>query len=179
MHAHSASAELGDFWSGALHPVTTPTHLLILVGLGLLCGRRTPLQLKGPVVAFLSASAAALVLTVSGGITAVPPPVLITVALALGLLLALDWDPPLPLLVGIFTIAALVLGLDSAVEKGPPSTLAKTLLGTWICLAVLAIDIPIYVGLGHHLSWLRIALRIAGSWIAAVTLMMLAFHFRP
>lgn len=182
--AHSANAGLGDFWNGVLHPVTMPVQVMILLGLGLLCGRRTPLTLKGPVLAFVSVSAAALAWTATGRITSVPPPLLITAALVPGGLLALDWDPPPPVLVALFAGAALLLGLDSAVDTGGTSsvlttaTLTQTLLGTWVALAVLIIDIPIYVGLGQGLPWLRIATRIAGSWIVAITLMMLAFHFR-
>lgn len=176
--AHSAATGLGEFWSGALHPLATPTHGMILLGLGLLCGRRMSLRLKMPVMVFVSVSAVALALTVTGWIKAVPPPALIALALALGVLLALDKDPPQSVLAAIYGGAALGLGLDSAVETGPPMTVTKTLLGTWASLVVLAINVPIYVSLGHELRWLRIAIQIAGSWMVAVSLMMLAFYFR-
>ena len=176
--AHSAAAGVGDFWNGALHPVTTPTHVLILLGLGMLCGRQIPLRLKMPVLVFILVSAVSLALTATGWFAVVYPPILIAVVLALGVMLALDWDPPQSVLVAIFASTALVLGMDSTVENGSPSIIAKTLLGTWMSLAVLVVDVPIYISLGHELRWLRIAIRIAGSWITAVALMMLAFYFR-
>ncbi|HRI12488.1 MAG TPA: HupE/UreJ family protein [Verrucomicrobiota bacterium] len=176
--AHSPAPGLGDFWSGALHPLTTPTHVMIILGLGFLCGRRVPLQLRVPMAVFASVSAIALALTTTGWIKVVYPPALIVVALALGVMLALDKDPPQMVLAATFACAALGLGLDSGVESGSSVTTVKTLLGTWISLAVLIVDIAIYVNLGRKFRWLRIAIQIAGSWIVAISLMMLAFYFR-
>ena len=55
----------------------------------------------------------------------------------------------------------------------------KTLSGTWIALVVLVCDIAIYVSLGAEAKWLQIALRVAGSWIIAIALLVLAFSLRP
>jgi len=44
----------------------------------------------------------------------------------------------------LFGIAAIAIGLDSAVETGSTATALKTLLGTWLCLVVLVFDLGAY-----------------------------------
>ena len=177
-HAHSPVLGAGDFISGLLHPLTTITHVLIIVGLALLAGRRVPLNLKMPLAVFVPLSGLALILTTTGWIKTVYPPVLICIALCAAAFLALEKTPP-PLVLGaLFAAAALALGFDSAVETGSTATVVKTLVGNWISLIVLIADLAIYVSLGGEAKWLKIALRIIGSWIIAIALMVLAFSFR-
>lgn len=177
-HAHSPIQGAGDFVNGLLHPLTTPTHVLIIVGLGLLAGRGKRSELKMPMAVFVPLSGLAFILTTTGWIKAVYPPVLIGIALCAGILLALEKSPPPFALGSLFAVAALDLGFDSAVETGSTVTVVKTLLGNWISLIVLIADLAIYVSLGGEAKWLKIALRIAGSWIIAISLLVLAFSFR-
>jgi urease accessory protein len=177
-HAHSTVKGMGDFVSGLFHPLTTPTHVLIIVGLGLLAGRGTSPNLKIPMAVFMPLSALALVLTTAGWIRAVYPPVLICIALCAGTLLALEKTPHRLAFGALFAAAALAMGFDSAVEASSTSTVVKTLLGNWISLSALIADIAIYVSLGKDAKWLKIALRIAGSWIIAISLLVLAFSLR-
>jgi hydrogenase/urease accessory protein HupE len=169
---------MGDFGSGLLHPLTTPTHLLILVGLGLLAGREQPLCLKRPMIVFIPLSALALASTATGWIQSVYPPVLILIALCSGTLLALDKTPSPRASVALFAAAALALGLDSGAQAVARLTIWKTLLGNWFMLILIVCNIAIHVSNGKDAKWLRIALRIAGSWMIAISLMVLAFFLR-
>jgi urease accessory protein len=178
-HAHSPVQGLGDFYNGLLHPLTTPSHVLILIALGLLAGRRRPPTLKAPMTVFLVVSAAALVAATIGGIKNLPPALPLGVALAAGILLALDTNPPVLPFCALCGAGALVLGLDSAVESGSRTGMAKTLLGNWITLGVLVCDIALYVSMGGDAKWLKVALRVTGSWLIAISLLMLAFSLRP
>ena len=178
-HAHSPVKGMGDFISGVIHPLTTPSHILVIVGLGLLAGRRRPFSLKAPMIVFIALSATALVLATAGGIKSIQPAVLLAIALCAGSLLALDKNPPTLPLAALFAAAALAMGLDSAAEAGSRASIAKTLLGNWISLVVLTYDIALYVSLGGEKKWLKVALRIAGSWIIAISLLVLAFSLRP
>jgi len=176
--AHSPVQGMGDFINGLLHPLTTPAHVLVIIALGLLAGRRRPLDLKAPMLWFIALSGAGLIAATAAGMKPVSPALPLGVALGAGALLALDRNPgPLPFS-ALFATAALVLGLDSAVEAGSKAGVAKTFLGNWISLAVLVYDVAIYVSLGGEAKWLNIALRVAGSWIIAIALMVLAFAFR-
>ena len=177
-HAHSPVKGLGDFYSGLLHPLTTPSHVLLIVALGLLAGRRRPFHLKAPMAIFSALSGAALVVATVGGTRGIHPNVMVGIALWAGILLALDKNlSPAPFC-ALVAVAAVVMGLDSAVESKSASAVIKTILGNWISLVVLVCDIAIYVSLGGEAKWLKVALRIAGSWIVAISLLVLAFSIR-
>jgi len=177
-HAHSPIKGVGDFINGLLHPLTTPSHVLVIVSLGLLAGRRRPFNLKAPMAVFIALSGAALVLATLGKVKAIHPAPLLGLALCAGTLLALDKSPSTLHLSALFAAAALTMGLDSAAEAGSAAAVAKTLLGNWISLIVLVYDVAIYVSLGGEAKWLKVALRIAGSWIIAISLLVLAFSLR-
>ncbi|HWO88977.1 MAG TPA: HupE/UreJ family protein, partial [Gemmatimonadales bacterium] len=161
-----------------LHPLTTPSHLLVLVALGLMAGRQGRSELKWPLICFALLCAVALLVTTTGAITSVPPTVLILVALLAGALLALDKPPPPLMVSGLFGAGAVAIGLDSAVEGVPGSGAARTLLGNWLSLSVLVADVALYVAMGRHLAWLQVALRVLGAWVVAIGLLMLAFAWR-
>ena len=57
--AHTPIPGMGEFAGGLLHPLTTPFHVLILLGLALLVGQQVPMRLKLPLSVFLPLSAAA------------------------------------------------------------------------------------------------------------------------
>jgi hydrogenase/urease accessory protein HupE len=170
---------MNEFVNGLLHPLTSMPHVLVLVGLGLMAGRQRPLKLKPMIWSFAPVSALALALTLTGWIRQVHPAVLTGLALVAGAFLALDKIPPAPVMVALFAGAALFMGLDSAVEVESGWKQFKTLSGTWISLNAVLFDLAIYVSLGAQAKWLQIALRVVGSWIIAIALMVLAFSFRP
>lgn len=176
--AHSPIQGAGDIVNGLLHPLTTITHVLIIVGLGLLGGRSKLVDFKLPMTIFAVLAGLALLLTTTGGIKAVYPPLLICIALCAAVPLTLELTPPPLARNALFATAALALGLDSAVESGSTATVFKTLVGNWISLIVLVADLAIYVSLAGEAKWMKIALRIVGSWIIAISLMMLAFSLR-
>lgn len=176
--AHTAIGGVGDFFGGVLHPLTTPTHLLVLLGIGLLAGQQTPLNLKIPLTVFISVSMLALLLTTTSIVKTVNPPILISIALMAGVLVALG--KPLPALVNgiLFALAALALGLDSTVDSVPATSIATTLLGTWVGLIVAVVDIAYYLSFFTRQKWQQIGIRVAGSWITAASFMVLAFALR-
>jgi hydrogenase/urease accessory protein HupE len=177
-HAHSPIKGLGDFYSGLLHPLTTPSHVLIIVAIGLLAGRRRPFHLKAPMAVFITFSGAALLVATVGGFQGIHPTVMVGIALCAGLLLALDKNPSIAPFCALVAVAAVAMGLDSAVESQSVNAVVNTLLGNWISMVVLVCDVAIYVSLGGEAKWLKIALRIAGSWIVAISLLVLAFSIR-
>ncbi|MBK8000474.1 MAG: HupE/UreJ family protein [Verrucomicrobia bacterium] len=178
-HAHSPFPGAGDFIGGLLHPVTSPTHILVIIGLGLMAGRNKLAELKEPAIVFTIAAGLGLLLTTTGMIVAVPPAIPVVIALICGAALALEKRLPTVLSTILFAAGALTLGLDSAVENGSTATIIKTLLGNWISLVLLVVDLAIYVTFVGDAKWLKIAIRIVGSWIIAIALMVLAFSMRP
>jgi hydrogenase/urease accessory protein HupE len=166
---------LGDFGSGIFHPLTTPSHVLILLGLGLLLGQQSPPRLRASILVFAPVSGAALLLTTSGLIAGVYQPLLLGVALCAAILVALERPLTPGVRNGLLAAAAVLIGLDSGVEKGSVATVIKTLLGTELSLVVVLFDLAFYVSQCTGRKWQRIGIRVVGSWIIAITLMVLAF----
>lgn len=178
--AHTTVQGMNDFWSGAFHPLLTPLHALLLLGLGVWLGQSVPLRLRWPLLGFVTFSAAGLALTTTGFMAGVHPAVLAGFAFSVGGFVALARPLPEAARGAIFAAAALAIGLDSGVETGGAMKVVMTLLGTWVGLGVCLLNIAHYVSLAADTGrqWLRIGIRVAGSWIVAITLLILAFALR-
>lgn len=168
----------GELGNGALHPWMTPSHVLVFLALALLLGQREPLDLKIPVRVFTPVSAIALGLTATGRIGGVYQPVLIGLAMCLGILIGLAAKLPRVVLVLLCAAAAMGIGLDSGVENVPGFAMAKILLGTWLSLNAAVLYIAICASNGAGKPWAKTGIRIIGSWIIAISLMVLAFSLR-
>ena len=178
--AHTVVTGTNHFMAGMLHPLTAPAHVLILLGLGLAIGQHLPLPLRLTLSVFAPFSALGLALTSTGGISGVHPAVLAGIALVVGGFVAVGKPLP-PLATGTMLAAgALAMGLDSGVETGGAVAIIKTLLGTWVSLLILLLNVVHYVSLAAETDkkWLHIGIRVAGSWITAISVLMLAFALR-
>jgi urease accessory protein len=179
-HAHMTAPGMNRFTSGLVHPWMTPTHVVILLALGLCLGQHVPLRLGPACKVFGPLSAAALALTTTGWVASVPPPLLSGIALVIAALVALDTRLPAAAGAVLLAVAAVGLGLDSGVESGTALQFVATLLGTWVSLGLGLINIAYYVSLAteRRKEWIRIGMRVVGSWIVAISLLMLAFALR-
>jgi urease accessory protein len=177
-HAHTQVEGVGDVLNGLLHPLTTPSHLLILLGLGLLAGQQSPPNLKTPMLAFLPLAAAALLLTTTGAITTVYQPVLIGIALCTGVLVALEAPLSRLACMALFGAAAVAIGLDSAVETGSTVAVLKRLFGTWVSLGLVVFNLAYYVSLWTKQKWQKVGIQVTGSWLIAISFLVLAFSLR-
>ena len=177
--AHTPIQGLGEIANGLLHPLLTPTHVLVLVALGFLLGQQRPLQLARPLAVFAAAAAAGLLVTTTGAITNVLTPVLMLLALPLGALVALALPLPSVVRLVFCAAAALVLGLDSSVETGTLAVpAAKTLLANEASLVLCVVNVAFYVSLLPGIQWVQTGVRIVGSWIVAIALLMMAFALK-
>ena len=178
--AHTAMEGSNHFTGGVLHPVLTPAHVLILLGLGVSLGQHVPLRTGVLLRVFAPLAAIALGLTATGWIASVHPAVLAVIALCAGAVVALGKEPPPFARGALFAAGALAIGLDSGVETGGAATVITTLLGTWIGLLLFLFSIAYYASLAaeRKRKWMDIGLRVAGSWIIAISLLMLAFALR-
>lgn len=177
-HAHTPIAGVDGFFGGVIHPITTPTHLLILLGLGLLAGQRSSLGLKVSLLAFVPISGLALLVAGTGLCQSLYPPLLISLAIISGILVALNQPLPTWSYAVIFAFAALAIGLDSSVDTANRAELTKGLLGTWVGLILIICDLAFYISISTKQKWQKIGVRVAGSWLTAASLMILAFALR-
>lgn len=177
-HAHMAIEGAGDIANGALHPILTPVHVLVMLALGLWLGQQVPLDLKTPTTILAPVSAITLILTTTGRLPGIYPPLLIGLALIIASLVGLEIRLPRLARIALCAVVALMLSLDSAVETGGTFVVVKTLLGTWFSLNAAILYIAICASHAEGKPWARVGIRILGSWIIAISLMVLAFSLR-
>lgn len=175
--AHLVTSGLGPYYDGALHFLISPSDLLGLIAVGLLAGR------QGAKAGRLTVITLSVTWWLAGlvglGLPNIPDLAAVgTVSfLIMGLLVAADVKlPP----VGIAAIAAaygllhgLINGTALAAAGAELSTLNGIVLAV-LCLAVLiaAAVVPLTA------PWARVAVRVAGSWIAAVGMLMIGWSLQ-
>jgi len=176
-HAHLVNTGLGPFYDGVSHFALTPEDLLPAVALAFLAGQRGSrtgrLALFALPGAWLAGGLAGL--TLPTGSTAVW---LTTVSfIALGGLVAAEARLSPWVVTGLALVVGLLHGFlnGSAMSQARLGTLG--LLGIVTTLfAVVALAAALVVAI--RVPWGRIAVRVAGSWIAAIGLLLLGWSLR-
>jgi hydrogenase/urease accessory protein HupE len=174
--AHLVTTGLGPVYDGIGHLLLTPEDLVPIVALALYAGLRGAragrLALFALPVAWIAGGLLGLR---AGATTSAPVPALSFVLL--GLLVAADLRLP----DGAVAVLAGLLGLVHGFLNGP--ALAGTgpgalgLLGiAAVAFVVVALASALVVSLKAPAA--RIAVRVAGSWVAAVGLLLLGWAFR-
>jgi hydrogenase/urease accessory protein HupE len=177
-HAHLVNTGLGPYYDGVSHFTLTPEDLLPALALALLAGQRGShagrqalFALPG---AWLAGGLAGLAVPTISSATA-----LTTVSLLiLGGLVAAEARLRPHWVTGL----ALVIGLFHGYLNGSAMSAAK--LGA-LGLAGIVTTIFVVVAIAASLvvalraPWARIAVRVAGSWIAAIGLLLLGWSLRP
>jgi urease accessory protein len=177
--AHLMNTGLGPFYDGLAHLFVTPEDLLPVLALALLSGLRGPRFGRTSLfilpLAWLAGSVAGRLF----GPHWAWPVVSAALTIVLGALVAADRPLPLSAVAGL----AIALGLWNGSWNG--IELARARAGTFgnglgvacAIFAVVAIASALVASL--RTPWTRIAVRVAGSWIAAAALFMLGWSLRP
>ena len=161
------------FAGGLLHALLVPTHLMAVVALALLIGQQR--RGRGAVIAYAAAIIAGLGAIAIAYVPERADEGVLAVAASAGLLVALA--RPLPRSVGVLLAGAvgLAVALDSPPEAISLRHANLALLGTAIgALLVLLALLQLTTRLTR--GWQRIGARIAGSWIAATAILVLALR---
>jgi urease accessory protein len=174
--AHSVIPGIGGFPGGLLHPLLVPAHVLTLVALGLMAGA-FPVRTLGALLAVLIAAASGAFALIAMAYSAAQAEIVILcLGAMLGLLLAANIALPAP---AAAILAAAVSGaviFDSVPPVLTVSETASGLAGTGLsAMALVAATALISRALSQRVR--PIAIRIAGSWIAASAIMVLALRF--
>lgn len=177
-HAHTATKGVGDVTNGLLHPLLMPSHLLILLALGLYGAQRSARGTRQPILIFTVAALAGLALTIPNWFNEVPPWVLSAVALGITTLVALRASLPVAASSSIYALGALAVTLDSGIEQAPLTVALKTLFGTFCAVLAIVTSTTFYLRQIPRKNWIKVAIRVLASWIAAIALLMIAFAFR-
>jgi len=176
--AHLVTTGLGPVYDGVSHLFVTIDDLLPVLAMGLLAG------LNGPAAGRRALSALPLAWLAGGsagyalGAPLLPSGVTALSLLTLGMLTAVD----LKLKPAIITGLAVVLGLAHGWSNGASIAAAgregRGLIGITVAIFVLAALVPACV-ISLRRPWARIVVRVAGSWIAAIGLLLFGWAFRP
>jgi len=177
--AHLMTTGLGPFYDGIAHFFTTPEDLLPVLALSLVAGLRGP---RCGRAALFALPPAWIVGTVSGRLFAPHwawPVFSAVLTIVLGALAAADRPLPATAAAGLAVALGLWNGAWNGIElaRAGAGALGNSLGVACAIFAVVAILAALVASL--RLAWTRIAVRVAGSWIAAAALFMLGWSLRP
>jgi urease accessory protein len=175
--AHSTVKGVGDLYAGLLHVLTGLEHVLPFVALSLLAGQR---GLKAQAEAVLLVFPFALMVGAAAALWLPPVPGLMffnmASAILLGGLVASAW----PLSTTVFYGLVVVFGISHGFANGEAisGSIKAYLFILGIGLAGLAVlaygTLMVDFLLKRKTGWITIAVRVAGSWIAAIGVLVLA-----
>ncbi len=177
-NAHIVGARLGDFYAGALHPLTDLQDVLLWIGVGLLAGLIGADRGRWLVAVVPAGLVAGLSLAVATGLTAIPAVASAAVMVVIGLMIAAG------LRLGTLSLAllagglAMLRGADNAAGLAADTDrlLFAAGLATMGYVAItltMALTVVFLRGDANPApAWRRIAVRVCGSWIAAIGLMV-------
>lgn len=174
--AHLVSMRFGDYYSGLLHPLTALEHLLAFIALGILAGVLGATPSRRLLLSFGPALAVGAWLAARDS-EAMPLHLLVLASLvAIGGLLALGRPLGAMALLALSIVAGLVHGYENGrgFPVGGDTGLYVLGVATSGYLLVTLVSAAL-VAVKERPHWLLVACRTAGSWIAAVGVMMLGF----
>lgn len=167
------------FLEGFLHPLETPSHLILLIGLGVLLGQQAGTHLIRHLSLFCIAVIAGFILNNYASLHWNNQLILLLLALLVSLLVVLRLDCRLlwvQIILPLFAISCgMMLGVDSSPIIIPglgADTFYNWLFGAAIGLFITVIVIAILSLLLRHVLQ-GIILRVLGSWIATSALFVL------
>lgn len=177
--AHLVATGMGPLCDGVAHFGASPEDYLPVLVLGLFAGLRGPRQARltmSPLtVAWALGGLASLVVPPLAAIPLTGATALLFVVL--GGLLAWNPNVPLSVIVSVGTAIGLVRGLDDV--HGAPSDLASVLAMVATCGCVLIVyALAASVTLPLKRLWLIVAVRVGGSWMAAIGLLLVGWIIR-
>jgi urease accessory protein len=173
--AHTVIPGIGGFSGGLLHPLLVPAHTLSLIALGLLAGRFATAAQALLLAVFAIAALVAFTLIAMAYSATRAETFVLCLGAATGLVLATGLLPPLPVAAGLTAAIAGALLFDSVPPVLSVSETALSLTGTTMSAIVVA-SACAYLSGALPLRIRQIAVRIAGSWIAASAIMVLALR---
>jgi urease accessory protein len=170
--AHLVTTGLGPLYDGLLHFALTPEDMVPVLALALLAGLRGVTHGRRALFVLPAAwlLGGAIGLTVRGGVS--PLATSLSFVVFGGLVAA---DARLPL--GATTLLAALLGLGHGYLNGSSGLGAMGLLGIVAAVFTLvALAASLVVPL--RAVWARVVVRVAGSWIAAIGLLLIGWAIR-
>ncbi len=171
--AHIVASRLGDFYAGALHPLTGLEDVILWAALGLLAGTQPPGRARWLVPLFPLGLLAGFLIGPHAGL---PSGAVVDAGMmvALGGLLAAAARLPGPALCALAVALAVWRGAANAAGVAPETNAALFAAGLAVS-GYAAVTLVAALALAFRQpggGWRTVTLRAARSWIAAVGLMV-------
>jgi hypothetical protein len=162
---------------GLLTPLTTPAHLIALAGIGLMAGRSNRWSARAAIAGAFALGLAAGLGAVAAGAGETPAnDVLLALAALCGLIAASGLGVPAVLAAPAALASGVALGLDSPPDAIRLDEAVAALIGT-ACGGVAALVLIGLTAVALARLWRGVVLRVAGSWIAAIAILVLALRW--
>ena len=176
-HAHLMTTGFGPFYDGLTHLLVSPEYLLPMIALALLAGLHGPRFGRAVLFALPAAWLAGSVLGLLVAPRAPMPLATAIVTIGVGAMVAAGRRLPLAL-VGGFAVAVGVLagalnGIELATVHSSPWAAAGAAASLFVVVSLVTGQVA-----SVRAAWARIAVQVAGSWIAAIGLFMLGWAVR-
>lgn len=176
-HAHLMTTGFGPFYDGLTHLLVSPEYLLPMIALALLAGLHGPRFGRAVLFALPAAWLAGSVLGLLVAPRAPMPLATAIVTIGVGAMVAAGRRLPLAL-VGGFAVAVGVLagalnGIELATAHSSPLAAAGASTLLFVVVSLVTGQVA-----SVRAAWARIAVQVAGSWIAAIGLFMLGWAVR-
>lgn len=177
--AHTTIEGIDAVYGGLLHPYFVPGHILALIALSLMIGGLDWRGWRTVILVWLAALLAGLGVGAAGVPPWQPAIMLLVMAMFCGVAAAMAWRGNRIAAAIAAILIGLVVGLDSVPDDRtagvPWQVLGATAIGAGV--------FPAYIGallIRFRRDWLGLGIRIAGSWVIAVSAMVLALTvFQP
>lgn len=178
-YAHAPVPGIKGFYIGFLHPFSTPSQALLMLGLGLLIGSFAVEKVRWQLSTFLIISILGLFF---GSASQDPDIAMYCVAVVACSFAALIPGKISPVAIMLTVIGAFLIGSVSIPDDGPTRdrvfTMSGSILGANLGLLYI-FGMMHFVREHYPYPWIKIAFRVAAAWLGAVALLMLALAFAP
>jgi hydrogenase/urease accessory protein HupE len=174
--AHLVTTGLGPLYDGIGHFLLSPEDWATVVALALLAGlggaATSRWVLFGLPLAWLAGG-------MLGLLTRTPLPAAVTalVLFSVGALVAMDLRLRQNWVATIASVGGFLHGYLNGTTIAPASGASLMLLGVAMCVFILAALVAA-VAVSRKIHWQRIGVRVAGSWLAAIGLLLVAWTLR-
>ena len=178
-NAHILNEKFGDFYAGVLHPLTAPEHILTMIALSLLIiqQRKDLHNAQKPLILFW-------IMIAIGAISAmvIKLPLIeffnLFSATIFGILVALNRDFNIKILHTIILFFGFTHGYANGEVITDKIIFYYYLFGVLIAISIFMLY---FAGITNFLltkkyKWSKIAIRVAGSWIAAIGMIAIAIN---
>jgi urease accessory protein len=174
VHAHGALPGGGGFYAGAAHPFVSLDHLVALLAIGLMLSQH---DLRAGLGVLIAGVAIGLALPFAGVTFAAGAVPLLAMGMVAGATLALARSLPVWAALVVSLISGLCIGLQTDVPMDTAVVAATAGAGVIVAVFLIA-AYALAIGTVTKGRLQGLPLRVAGSWLLAIALMMLAFLLR-